>query len=133
MTRQCSEAEQSLAVEGNDGLDYVLRGDYCWITVKNLAIQIQQTDEGVIVDVYPHKNEMADNLATLGVCFDEANNLCDQCGEVFVNDSDEETCPSCRDQDHRSSPDSLSPGDATGTERGGDLKEAPGRDPGDRR
>ena len=44
----------------------------CWITVKNLSLYINQTDEGVVVDIYPLNHEMDNPIASTYAFFNEA-------------------------------------------------------------
>ena len=50
--------------------DYVLADGAAWLGVKNFAIRVCSTDEGVVVDVYKNGDEMNDVLASTYV-FDQ--------------------------------------------------------------
>ena len=63
---------QNLGGEVHEWVDWTFTGERVWITVKNLSLQIINTGEGVIVDIYPHKAEMSDPLATTYAYFSEA-------------------------------------------------------------
>ncbi len=42
-----------------------------WITVENLSVHIVQTDEGVVVDIYPLNHEDEEPVATTYAFFNE--------------------------------------------------------------
>jgi len=44
--------------------DYILSQKAAWIEVKNFAIRIHATDEGVAVDIYRKGDEASDAIAT---------------------------------------------------------------------
>ena len=44
----------------------------CWITVKNLSIYLNETDEGVIVDIYPLGHEADEPITSTYAFFNEA-------------------------------------------------------------
>ena len=44
--------------------DYVLAEGAAWLEVKNFAIRVFSTDEGVVVDVYKNGDEMNDPIAS---------------------------------------------------------------------
>ena len=44
--------------------DYVLADGAAWLEVKNFAIRVCSTDEGVVVDVYKNGDEMNDAIAS---------------------------------------------------------------------
>jgi len=44
----------------------------CWITVKNLSVYINETDEGVVVDIYALNHEMDDPITSTYAFFNEA-------------------------------------------------------------
>lgn len=44
--------------------DYVLAEGAAWLEVKNFAIRVCSTDEGVVVDVYKNGEEMNDVIAS---------------------------------------------------------------------
>ena len=50
-----TNTEEALKKVGDSDTDYVLNEDYtsCWITVNNVSVYIQRTDEGVAVDLWP--------------------------------------------------------------------------------
>jgi hypothetical protein len=52
--------------------DYVLTDGRAWFRIDNLAICIQKTDEGVVVDLYPHSEEACDPIASTYAYFAEA-------------------------------------------------------------
>lgn len=55
--------DEALRREGDSSeTDYVLNDDYssCWVTVNNISVYIQKTDEGVAVDMWPKGLESAD-------------------------------------------------------------------------
>ena len=54
--------------------DYTLSEGAAWIEVKNFAIRIHSTDEGVSVDIYRNGDEMADALATAYAFDNETTN-----------------------------------------------------------
>lgn len=49
-------------VDGNR--DFVLEGMSCWITVGRAAINIMQSDDGVVVDIYRDGHETEDSIAS---------------------------------------------------------------------
>lgn len=53
------------------GTDYIMVGDTCWITVKNLSVYIIKTDEGVAIDIYPHMKEEQGSIAGTWALFDK--------------------------------------------------------------
>lgn len=53
----------------DQGTDYVLVGQSCWIEVENLSIWIRKSDEGVSIDVYPNGDEMNNSIAETWVLF----------------------------------------------------------------
>lgn len=53
--------------------DYVLVDGAAWFTVKNIAVRIHCTDEGVVVDMYPNGHEMHASIASAYAYYDEAN------------------------------------------------------------
>lgn len=55
-----------------DDFDFVLIGDYCWITVKNLSVYIKKTDEGVAIDIYPNHDACQEPISGTWVLFSEA-------------------------------------------------------------
>jgi hypothetical protein len=54
--------------------DYTLSEGAAWLEVKNFAIRIHSTDEGVSVDIYRNGDEMADALATAYAFDNETTN-----------------------------------------------------------
>jgi len=44
----------------------------CWITVKNLSVYINETDEGIVVDIYPLNHEIENPIASTYAFFNEA-------------------------------------------------------------
>ena len=56
--------------------DCVLTGDSVWVTVKNLSVRIAKTDEGVVVDIYPLKQENDEPITTTYAYFREGGELC---------------------------------------------------------
>lgn len=43
-----------------------------WLTIKNISVHIIETDEGVIVDIYPLNHEDEDPITTTYAFFNEA-------------------------------------------------------------
>jgi hypothetical protein len=54
--------------------DYRLIDGKAWLTVKNIAIRIHETDEGVIVDLYPNGYETNNPLTSTIAFFTDAEN-----------------------------------------------------------
>jgi hypothetical protein len=52
--------------------DYTLKGDHCWITVRNVSVHIKATDEGVCVALYPLNREEETGLRAMSVPYAEA-------------------------------------------------------------
>lgn len=50
----------ALKMEGPE--DYTLESNSVWITVKGVSVFIQDTPNGVKVDLYPLNDEMADAI-----------------------------------------------------------------------
>ena len=44
--------------------DYILAEGAAWLEVKNFAIRVLATDEGVSVDIYKNGDEMTEALAS---------------------------------------------------------------------
>lgn len=59
-------------VEDQDPSDYILTGKSCWVTVENVSVWIRKTDEGVLVEMYPHLGEMMPPIMSSYVSYDEA-------------------------------------------------------------
>ena len=57
------------SIEG--GVDYILKSQSCWITVKNLSIYVAQHDEGVAVDITPRGHETDSPVAGTWVLYSE--------------------------------------------------------------
>lgn len=57
----------------SDG-DYKLSDGCGWFEVKNFAIRIQSTDEGVVVDIYRNGKECEDAIASTYAFDSEAKN-----------------------------------------------------------
>lgn len=53
--------------------DYLLSQGRAWLEVKNFAIRVCATDEGVSVDIYRNGDEMSDALASAYAFDSEAN------------------------------------------------------------
>lgn len=53
--------------------DYILNKDFrsAWVTVDNLSVYISRTDEGVVVDLYPHGDENNDPLGSTYAFFSD--------------------------------------------------------------
>jgi hypothetical protein len=54
--------------------DYLLSDGAAWLEVKNFAIRIHSTDEGVSVDIYRNGDEMADAIASAYAFNNETTN-----------------------------------------------------------
>ena len=56
------------------GEDYVLPKDQTgvWIRVDNISVWVHRSDEGVVVDLWPHQGEMDEPLASTYAFFSEA-------------------------------------------------------------
>lgn len=54
--------------------DYTLSEGAAWLEVKNFAIRIFATDEGVNVDIYRNGDEMADAIASAYAFDNETTN-----------------------------------------------------------
>ena len=52
-------------VKISDG-DYVLMDGAAWLGVKNFAVRVRATDEGVAVDIYKSGDEMSGAIASTG-------------------------------------------------------------------
>ncbi len=63
---------------GNDALvkngdsDYTLKHQSAWITVGNLSVYINRTDEGVVVDIFKKERETDDPITGTYASFCEA-------------------------------------------------------------
>lgn len=44
--------------------DYILADGAAWFTVKKFSIRVQETDEGVVVDIYKLGDEMSESIAS---------------------------------------------------------------------
>ncbi len=44
--------------------DWILRGEWVWITVGTLSVQVKRTDEGVVVNIYGLRHEADDPVAS---------------------------------------------------------------------
>ena len=68
--------------------DFVMKDSHssCWVTVNNISVYIQQTDEGVAVDLWPHGLE-ADDLSISGtwLTYSEAQAYIDEREEQVKN------------------------------------------------
>lgn len=64
-------------VHVQDG-DYVLADGAAWLEVKNFAIRVYSTDEGVVVDVYKNGDEINGVIASAYAFDQEALNVADQ-------------------------------------------------------
>jgi hypothetical protein len=58
----------------DQGTDYILTdgANSCWVTVGNISVYIQRTDEGVAVDLYPQGRAADSALAYCWATFAEA-------------------------------------------------------------
>jgi hypothetical protein len=54
--------------------EYVLRPEHssCWITIQNISVHVQRTDEGVCIDLYPLNQETDEAIASTYAFFQEA-------------------------------------------------------------
>jgi len=79
---QCDESEEEEIEQYNisireetkilpDG-DYILADGAAWFEIQNISIHLQQTDEGVVCDMYPLHRETNDSLASTYAFFAEA-------------------------------------------------------------
>jgi hypothetical protein len=50
--------------------EYVLK-DNTWITCKTLSVYVHETDEGVVVDIYPSMKEDTEPIASTYAFFSE--------------------------------------------------------------
>jgi len=55
----------------NNISDYILKDESCWITVEDLSVYIQNTEDGVAVDIYPLDDETSYPLASTYAEFSE--------------------------------------------------------------
>jgi hypothetical protein len=69
-----NKPEALIKEQDNSDTDYILNPDYpsCWITVDNVSVYIQRTDEGVIVDLYAKGQECGELLTSTYASFEEA-------------------------------------------------------------
>jgi hypothetical protein len=69
------DVSKSSALAETGETDYKLGPDYtsCWVSIKNISVYIQKTDEGVAVDLWPLECEDMDlSLASTWYTFAEA-------------------------------------------------------------
>ena len=78
----CSKKWKPL--EHNGDSDYTLKpGETSvWITVDNISVYVRRTDEGVIVDLYPHFGEMYTELGSTYAFFSEAEEAQEETNEI---------------------------------------------------
>lgn len=67
---ESSEEEMVLKHEEN-GTDFILEGESCWITVNSLSVHIKKDEEGVAVDVFPLNGEMEDPIGSTWALYSE--------------------------------------------------------------
>ena len=68
-------AENTQALrQGESDSDYELSEGFksCWITVGNVSVYVQKTDEGVAVDLFPLHHEDKESIAGTWVTFADA-------------------------------------------------------------
>lgn len=65
-----TQKEMVLQHEEN-GTDFILTGERCYITVNNLCVYIKKDEEGVVVDVYPLKGELGEPIGSTWVTYAE--------------------------------------------------------------
>ena len=63
-------------LQGEEENDYIFPEDSehgsIWVTVNNISVYIRRTDEGVVVDLFPHYRETEDPIASTYAWFAEA-------------------------------------------------------------
>jgi hypothetical protein len=84
------DANQEMALQHEEnGTDFILTGDNCYITVNNLTVYVKKDEEGVAVDVWPVHQEDGDPIASAWALYSE--------GEVDSDkDSEKAYCLSCK-------------------------------------
>tara|TARA_R100001129_G_scaffold69966_3_gene47725 strand:- start:3681 stop:3926 length:246 start_codon:yes stop_codon:yes gene_type:complete len=76
-----SEKITNVALVAESTHDFKLKDSYyaCWITVKNISVYIQQTDEGVAVDLWPRGLEDKDSsISGAWLTYKEAQEYLDE-------------------------------------------------------
>ena len=55
----------------NSSIEYEIprEREYTWILVRNLAIQIKQEPEGIVIDVWPRKDGTSDDVIATTYAF----------------------------------------------------------------
>lgn len=59
------------ALTHEEGCDYILNEDNCWIAVENLSVQLRKQDEGLSIYVYPLHREYEDSITETWVLWTE--------------------------------------------------------------
>ncbi len=96
--------EMALAHEEN-GTDFILANERCYITVNGLTVHIKKDDEGVAVDIWPLHEEDGEPIASTWALYSEGKEgdekklekfECMDCGCYFMVESrDGFCCPNC--------------------------------------
>lgn len=97
--QEANQAAQSMTFpvrEGNvvldsatdSDFDFVIEqpGNWAWITVGNVSVKVNHTDEGVIVDAYMLKGEMEHPLFTSAIMFTDVDGALCEAKEVDYDD-----------------------------------------------
>lgn len=85
---ESSAVDMALQHEEN-GTDFVLTGESCWITVNNISVRLKKDEEGVEVEMFPLHHEIEEPLSSACVLFSEV--MTDEVGE-----DGKSWCPSCK-------------------------------------
>jgi hypothetical protein len=65
--------DENNEIELDGEKDYVLPQDQTgvWIRVNNVSVWVHRTDEGVVVDLWPHQGELDEPVASTYAFFDD--------------------------------------------------------------
>lgn len=85
---ESQKEEMALQYEEN-GTDFILTGDRCYITVNNLTVLVSKGDESVTVDVFPMQQEDGDPVESIVFPYPEGEDDSDE-------DSEKAYCLSCK-------------------------------------
>lgn len=89
---ESQEEEMALQHEEN-GTDFILTGDRCYIAVNNLTVYVKKDVEGVAVDVWPSHDEDGDPIASTWSLYSEGE---EDENVLFAKDQYEDgVCPDC--------------------------------------
>lgn len=73
-----NDGEEMALKHEENGTDFILTGERCYITVNNLTVHVKKDDEGVAIDVWPLHDENDESIASTWALYSEGEKCDDE-------------------------------------------------------